>query len=66
MLCILLLACCPEGFPEVARDLVERLLQLEPDERLGGLGYCCCFHRVRLMFRALLHALHLAACLLWY
>jgi 3-phosphoinositide dependent protein kinase-1 len=44
----------PEGFPEVARDLAERLLQLEPSERLGRLCWIVC--------RALLQALHLAAC----
>jgi 3-phosphoinositide dependent protein kinase-1 len=53
----------PEGFPEVARDLVEGLLQLEPSERLGGLllvPQLLCL----LLLRVLLHALHPAACLL--
>jgi hypothetical protein len=26
----------PSGFPESARDVVDRLLQLEPEQRLGG------------------------------
>lgn len=25
----------PEGFPEVAKDLVQKLLVMEPDKRLG-------------------------------
>lgn len=29
----------PDDFPPTARDMVDRLLQTDPDARLGG---CCC------------------------